>query len=178
MQVGLPPLQGDYLPHGRWACTPTDIETAFVTGHGPERAAIWRDWLKALALLKHLVGSVPAAWLGGSFFTSKPVPGDIDSVFIVDADEIQTARRVLSPPDAQILCELGCGGIKASLGLNLDSFILEWEPTPTAGRTSSPDYYGNRGYWDDLWVRARDSDTRLESIPRRGYVEVIIDGYK
>lgn len=176
--MGLPALQGDYLPHGRWACSPGDVEAAFVAGHDTERAAIWQDWLSALAILKQLVGTVPAAWLSGSFFSSKPVPGDIDSVFVVDTADVQAAYQRLTPPDAAILWALGHGGIKASLGLNLDSFILEWCPTPTADKNSPPGYYGDRGYWDDLWVRARDSDARLDSVPRRGYVEVMVDGYK
>lgn len=175
--MGLPALQGDYLPHGRWACTPADVEVAFVTGHGPERAAIWQDWLQALALLKQLVGTVPAAWLSGSFLSSKQVPGDIDSVFVVDAADLVAAHQVLSPPDWAVVIALANGGAK-SHGLNVDSFILEWWPMPTALDNAPEDYYKRRGYWDDLWVRAKAPADRLESVPRRGYVEVMIDGYK
>lgn len=179
-QLSLPSLRGDFLPHGRWACSSADVEAAFVTGHGPERAEIWADWLTALALLKELVGSVPAAWLSGSFLSSKPVPGDIDSVFIVDTDALLAAHQALPPEDWEIVLALTAGnGAKSQLGLNVDSYILEWHPTPTPQSISPQEYYFYRGYWDDLWVRAKEpSNLRLESIPRRGYVEVLIDGYK
>ncbi|MBB2893433.1 DUF6932 family protein [Flexivirga oryzae] len=175
--MGLPALQGDYLPHGRWACSPAEVEAAFVAGRGPERAAIWRDWLKALSLLKQLVGTVPAAWLSGSFLSSKLVPGDIDSVFVVEAADLQAVRQ--RPQDWSIVELLAGGnGAKDSLGLNVDSYILRWCPSSGANPEPGTDYYALRGYWDDLWVRAKDSDARRESIPRRGYVEVMIDGYK
>lgn len=177
--MGVPALQGDYLPHGRWACSPTDIETAFVTGRGPERAAIWQDWLRATALLKQLVGVVPAAWISGSFLSAKSVPGDIDSVFIIDTADLQIAQQQLGPSEwAIVLALAGGNGARTQLNLNVDSYILEWSPTPTPANNSPQDYYLRRGYWDDLWVRARDSDARLESIPRRGYAEVMIDGYE
>lgn len=176
--MGLPALQGDFLPHGRWACTLADVEASFVTGHGPERAAIWLDWLKALALLKQLVGTVPAAWLSGSFLSSKLVPGDLDSVFVVDAADLMAAHQALSPQEWSVVVDLAQGGAKTN-GLNVDSFILEWWPTATPLDNAPAEYYKRRGYWDDLWVRAKDpTDARLDSIPRRGYVEVMIDGYK
>ena len=116
--MGLPALQGNFLPHGRWACTPADVEAAFVTGHGPERAAIWQDWLTTLAVLKSLVGTVPAAWLSGSFLSAKPVPGDIDSVFLVDAADLRSAHLALSPQEWSLVNTLaGGGGAKATLGL-------------------------------------------------------------
>lgn len=178
--MGLPALQGDHLPHGRWACTAADVEAAFVTGQGPERAAIWQDWLQALALLKRLVGTIPAAWLSGSFLSSKAVPGDIDSVFLVDLADLTAAHQSLPPEDWAIVEALAKGdGAKKMLGLNVDSFVLQWCPTSTPEMNSPQEYYLLRGYWDDLWVRAKDpSDERLDAVPRRGYVEVMIDGYQ
>lgn len=178
--MALPALDVDYLPHGRWACTIADVKSSFVDGKAPERAAIWTDWLTALGVLKQLVGDVPAAWLSGSFLTSKAVPGDIDSLFIIDAAEYAAAQARLAPDHLPILRALAGGnGARNVLGLNVDSYILEWDPTPTPEPISQGGYYANRGYWDDLWVRVKDpNDSRLESIPRRGYLEVIIDGYK
>lgn len=178
--MALPALDNEFLPHGRWACTPSDVEAMFVTGHGPERSAIWQDWLKALALLKQLVGTVPAAWLSGSFLSSKPIPGDIDSVFVMDATDLQVASQALPPEHwAVVMALAGGNGARNHLNLNVDSYILEWHPTSTPAATSPEAYYKFRGYWDDLWVRAKDpTDMRLDAVPRRGYVEVMIDGYK
>ena len=44
-------------------------------------------------------------------------------------------------------------------------------------------YYVMRGYWDDWWMRLRNQagagqPIDLEALPRRGYVEVILDGYR
>ncbi|MEU1713260.1 hypothetical protein AB0E52_10405 [Micrococcus luteus] len=157
-----------------------EVKSSFVDGKAPEREVIWNDWLKALAVLKQLVGDVPAAWLSGSFLTSKQVPGDIDSLFIIDAVEYASAKARLSPEYLPILTALAGGNAaREVLGLNVDSYILEWDPKPTPAANSRDGYYLSRGYWDDLWVRVKDpNDSRLESIPRRGYLEVIIDGYK
>lgn len=176
----LPALQGAYLPHGRWACTVDDVEARFVTGQGPERASIWHDWLSALAVLKTLVGTVPAAWLSGSFLTDKPVPSDIDSVFVLDIADLESAYQRLSPDQwAVVQAFAGGHGARELLDLNVDSYILTWHPTPTPQRTSPEAYYRDRGYWDDLWVRVKDpQDARQEAVPRRGYVEVMVDGYR
>ena len=174
--MALPPLQNGALPHGRWVCEPGDVEAAFVHGLAPERQKIWDDWVQLTDTLRSKVGRVPAAWLSGSFLTDKPVPGDLDSVYVVDVADYQAAR--LDPLRQQFVTVVAMNWVKPLLNISVDSFILEWDPTPGPMRTSSPDYYSNRGYWDDLWVRQRDLDPRLESIPRRGYVEVILDGYR
>lgn len=174
--MALPPLHKGALPPGRWVCQPSEIEAAFVTGLAPERQQIWDDWVQLVDVLRNVVGRVPAAWLSGSFFTGKPVPGDIDSVFVVDADDVAAARRA-SISNAQVLWVIATNSTKGIFKLNVDSFLLEWCPMPGPDRNAPAAYYADRGYWDDLWVRERDTDARLESIPRRGYVEVMIDGY-
>ena len=177
--MGIPSLQGGHLPPGRWVCDPTDVVDSFVKGLDPKRFDIWQDWLSASALLKELVGEVPAAWMSGSFFTSRIIPGDIDSIFIVESDVLKDAYMRLSPEDWATVVAFARGGIKEGLSLNVDSYILEWCPTPTARRDAGEGYYADRGYWDDLWVRVKDpTDPRLDSIPHRGYLEVMIDGYK
>lgn len=174
--VALPPLRNGVLPHGRWACEPADVEAAFVHGLSPQRQRIWDDWVQLTDTLRSKVGRVAAAWLAGSFLTDKPVPGDLDSVYLVDKVDCQASR--LDPLRQQFVTMVARNEVKQLLNINVDSFILEWDPTSGPARTSSPDYYSNRGYWDDLWVRQRDPDSRLDSIPRRGYVEVILDGYR
>lgn len=175
--MALPPLQSGDLPPGRWVCSPSDVEAAFVHGQDPIRAQIWADWQTLVGVLRQIVGHLPAAWLSGSFVTSKAVPGDLDTVFIVDVADL---RRVLATNsrDAKLLQLVASGGAKAQLNLNLDAFVLPWDPKPGSQDDASDDYYRYRGYWDDLWVRRRDPDPRLDSIPRRGFLEVIVDGYR
>ncbi|QXT62890.1 hypothetical protein KDB89_14375 [Tessaracoccus palaemonis] len=126
--------------------------------------------------LRSNVGRVPAAWLSGSFLTDKPVPGDLDSVYVVDTADLQAS--MLDPLKQRFVTVVAQSSVKKLLNIKVDSYILEWDPTDGPGPTSSPDYYSYRGYWDDLWVRQRDSDPRVDSVPRRGYVEVILDGYR
>lgn len=173
--MALPPLHNGALPHGRWSCEPADVEAAFVHGLAPERQRIWDDWVMLTDTLRSVVGRVPAAWLSGSFLTDKPVPGDLDSVYVVDTADYQAS---ISDPMRQFVAVVARNQVKDVLNVKVDSFILEWDPTPGSDPSSSGSYYRYRGYWDDLWVRQRDLDPRLESIPRRGYVEVILDGYR
>jgi hypothetical protein len=176
--VTLPPLQAGLLPHGRWVCSPADVEACFVTGLAPERASMWQDWITLTNTLQQVVGHVPAAWLSGSFLTDAAVPGDIDCVYVVDAEDIARAS-VVSDTNRILLDAMSKSRVKSLFGLNVDSFILSWDPTSGPQPTSDPDYYRFRGYWDDLWVRAKDPKSpRLDAIPRRGYVEVMLDGYR
>lgn len=173
----LPPLAATgLLPPGRFVCSPTDVEAAFVAGRDPARQSLWFDWLQLTSLLRTVVGSVPAAWLSGSFLTSKPVPGDIDCLYIVDVDHVRAAMA--DRARARVLDVIARNEVKAAFNLNVDSFVLEWCPVPGAAGTAPPLYYQHRGYWDDLWVRHRDPDPRTESLPRRGFLEVTIDGYR
>jgi hypothetical protein len=115
--------------------------------------------------------------MSGSFFTDKTAPQDIDCVYLIDTADLQRVMRG-GGPDAQLIWAVANSRAKSLLGLNVDAYILEWAPAPTAQPSSPTSYYETRGYWDDLWVRVRDADPRLDSIPRRGYLEVIVDGYR
>lgn len=164
------------LPPGRFVCRPDEVEAAFVAGLDPVRQQLWSDWLQLTALLRGVVGRIPAAWLSGSFLTDKPVPGDIDCLYIVDVDHVQAA--LADANRGRVLQVIAKNGVKAVFGLNVDSFILEWCPVPGAAGKAPLLYYQERGYWDDLWIRHRDPDPRTESLPRRGFLEVTLDGYR
>lgn len=144
---------------------------------GAPREALWGDWITLTATMRRIVGHLPSAWMSGSFFTSKPTPGDIDCVYVVDIEDFQRAMD-RQDADSAILWAIANNRSKDLLGLNVDSFVLEWFPTPGPEAVSPPGYYQWRGYWDDLWVRLKDSNPRLDSIPRRGYLEVTLDGYR
>ena len=171
----IPALVGDDLPLGRWPASAAELEHAFVSGQGDVRAAIWDEWNELTAALRYVV-PVAAAWIGGSFLTSKPEPGDIDGVYVIDWAAAFVARSDLRK--AQLLQAVAQNRIKTTFGLRVDSFVLEWWPTAGPGRPAiAQRYLENRGYWDDLWSRRRSTDEREDSMPRVGYLEVIIDGY-
>lgn len=177
--MGVPSLVDGHLPMGRWVCTPEDVEEAFVASDKGVRGQIWSDWTMLRDALRSALGELPACWMAGSFLSDKPIPGDIDVVWVVDAVRWS---QVFNAADAHLrgfLLNCANNGVKSSYHLNVDSFVLEWMPTPGPDRpVGAEPYYGNRGYWDNLWIRVRDADDRLSSIPRRGYLEVILDGYR
>lgn len=145
-------------------------------GLGGDRVDIWSEWQQITNALRRVVGGVAAAWVSGSFISDKPNPADIDCLYVVDTARLAVA--VQDPRNAGLMDVIARSGVKATFGLRVDSYVLEWMPFPGASPPVGTEVYlRTRGYWDDLRGRTRDSDDRLASIPRRGYLEVILDGY-
>lgn len=185
MIPALDPATG-LLPPGRHVCTEAEVEAAFVAA--PEfsgsltRSGIWDHWLQARELLQRSV-LVHAAWIGGSFTTSKIDPEDIDASFVINADNYRQ-REV---PDQQVVSLFNTGShVKAVLGLRVDSYVIPWEcvsqPLPAGLNMVHDMYYWARGYWDDWWQRYRTGGhgsppVPADAIPRRGYLEVLLSDY-
>lgn len=175
--MSLPVLEDGALPLGRWPATIEEIEASYVTGLSEKRKQVWSDWLELTAALREVLGSVPAAWLSGSFLTDKAEPGDIDCVYLVEWN-VMRALPAVDPQRAAFVELVASSRVKEHLGLAVDSFVLEWWPRAGTRRVAwTARYLEDRGYWDDLWSRQRSSDPRLDGMPRRGYLEVILDGY-
>ncbi|WP_083983567.1 DUF6932 family protein [Actinomadura hibisca] len=176
--AGPPDLVNGQIPPGRWVCSVEQAETAYIKGQSGDREEIWGQWLRLTAALQKVLGEIPACWLSGSLFTDKADPNDIDCLYIVDTAKYNEALGG-DPKVAQLVNAATEGRVKDLYGLRIDSYILEWMPTPGPVPTAETrQYLWKRGYWDDLWSRIRSDDPRLDSIPRRGYLEVIIDGYR
>lgn len=173
-----PRIVDGQLPHGRWVCTEEEAKTAYVDGQPGDREAIWAEWQQITGALRAVVGEVPACWLSGSFFTDKPNPSDIDCLYIVDSDRLVRATQA-DVRHSWLLQTVAASQVKNTFGVRVDSYILEWKPTPGCDvLEGTQGYLQQRGYWDNLWCRVRDADARLDAIPRRGYLEVQLDGYK
>lgn len=169
--------QTEALPPGRYHATQAEVEAVFLTSQ--RRKELWQEWQDATALLNSAV-EIATAWLGGSFFTSKEEPGDIDCVYWVDAAHLAN----LGQDDQTIVEAFAGGGSLEALGFRVDAYLVPWvsNPTPIPRGVDDRAYYQGRGYWDDLWAKMRSGaknsqPSRLDSYPRRGYVEVTIDGY-
>lgn len=167
------------LPVGRHPCSEAEFEARFVSdaafASSTTRRDLWDDWQQALQLLQGAV-TVHAAWLGGSFTTSKLDPDDIDVTFLINVEDYK--RR--QPQDQQMVSTFAAvGQVKAVLGLRLDSYVIGWESVPNpqqAGRNGDGDaYYWARGHWDDWWQRCRG--VTADPAPRRGYLEVLFSDY-
>lgn len=168
----------DALPAGRYRASLEDIQNRFsVNDH---RLQLWKEWETATELLRAHI-PVCAAWLGGSYFTAKNEPSDIDSVYFIDAHRLTSIDEEVK----NILGVFAGGGLLMQhTSLRVDSYVVPWEANSTPHR-ANPDlaeYYENRGYWDDLWSKMRSGPknvrpTRLDAHPRRGYLEVVLDGF-
>lgn len=178
--MGAPALVNGQLPLGRWVCSLADVEAAYVPADdGDPRRGIWNQWHALTMALRDVVGEIAACWLSGSFFSDKPVPGDMDCLYVIDTDHIAAVAATGDKGRIAFLQAASVGAIKELFGIDVDSYVLEWVPTPGyEPPVGASQYLAYRGYWDDLWIRVKDSDARLDSIPRRGYLEVIIDGYR
>lgn len=174
---GLEPAT-DALPEGRYRASVDAVRGAFATSE--YRNVLLDEWVAATEMLRSVV-PVCAAWLGGSFFTGKPDPSDIDSIYFVDEQHLQG----LSEDQMNVLNAFANAGVVEQFtGLRVDSYVVAWSAnaTPRRDEPRHRQYYEQRGYWDDLWSKKRtgpqgSAPLRLDSHPRRGYVEVILDGY-
>lgn len=188
----VPPFVGGLLPQGRYQCTQDEIEAFFVNdpafAASKSRRAIWQHWQTGLNLLMNAV-TVHSAWIGGSFVTEKPNPRDIDVLFIVSEEN----RATRSVADRQIiesfihrLPDPLTRSLKPAHGLLVDSYVINWSPhNPTPAGKLTPlhsAYATERGYWDDWWTRKRLTAkgkpcVREDALPKRGFLEVILNGY-
>jgi hypothetical protein len=182
--MGLPELDGVAIPPGRIRATIEEVAATWVDApafaQSTHRRAIWGEWLQAAAALRDAV-PVCVAWLGGSFLSSKPEPGDLDCVWIIDDVMLATAK--MDPQRARLIA-LFANNQLGDVGMRVDSYVLAWRRRPGIAPRDQRDheYVAARGYWDDFWQRTRNGAKgsqphRDEALPRRGYLEVVLDGF-
>jgi hypothetical protein len=175
--MAIPPLVGTSLPLGRWHCEMHEVESTFVNGASQSRQQIWKDWVDLTTAVRATVGEVAACWLSGSFLTDKSEPADIDCVYIIRHELVEAALADVRT--AWFLQQVATSGLR-SRGVSVDSYVLPWAPQPGVQPITPQQraYLAARGYWDDLWGRMKDPEPRMQTLPRRGYLEVNLDGYR
>ena len=178
----IPPLSPlGHLPQGRYQTDLVEVEQRFVHNLDPIRSDLWNELRQAMTWVR---GAVPlcAIWLAGSFTSNKPQPEDIDVLFWVDSRE--AAKVPQGSQNSQLLSVFSNQQAKTVLNLRLDTYLVAWVSDPASTHSTEVlDYFTNRGYWDDWWQRLRSgpksaAPTPSDSLPRRGYLEVIIDGFQ
>jgi hypothetical protein len=175
----IPPFTKEgLLPRGRFVATIDEVEESFVKADhfrgSATRQQVWDDFLALVELLRRKRARMPAAFLGGSFTSDVLDPSDVDTSVLID----QT--RISSPKTWDDLAKIARGAKPA--GLKLDAFLINWRPEGDQSPESLA-YHRSRGMWDDWWQRHVPKPDRLpplrhHAMPLRGYLEVIVDGYK
>lgn len=169
-------------PPGRSRLTFDEFESQYGPGTiycgNERRQEIWQHFIKATDMLRTTL-PIAAVWIGGSFVTNKPEPSDVDAVYILNQNKYSTVDDFGKRRAAGFAED----GWLFSRGIRVDSHVLHWLPH---GELSMDDptqepYLKSRGYWDDFLQRyAVDKLAPLtedSAIPKRGYLEVILDGY-
>ncbi|EJZ04250.1 DUF6932 family protein [Mycolicibacterium vaccae] len=176
----IPPLtsSGD-LPRGRFCADLQSVEDRFVTDAvyqgSNTRDQVWSDFKDFLELIRQERVRVPAAFVGGSFVTKTLDPSDVDAALFIDMS------RITNPNTFSKVSKL-FRDPKTDLGLRLDVFMIRWHPDGTE-IGGDPKYLVQRGKWDDFWQRKvakadRVPPQRPHAMPVRGYLEVVLDGYR
>ncbi|KXI19309.1 hypothetical protein HMPREF3227_00605 [Corynebacterium sp. CMW7794] len=140
------------------------------------------DELRTFTATFQNVFNIRSIWIGGSFLTTKPSPGDIDVTVLVDGATINQLIQACDPRvsflDQAVLREF----LKQN-ALRIDAYFLPWNPLITGKPSEDTNVYNQqRGYWDDWWQRQRqgrkmDNPDLTWTAPRQGYLEVIVNGY-
>jgi hypothetical protein len=169
--------QNGNLPRGRFCATAQEVYDVLVKGReftsSTTRDAIWDDFTLLVDSIKRKRVRTPAAFVGGGFVTKALDPTDIDAAILIDTS------RIASPATLSGIHQIVTNSKAA--GLKVDAFLIQWHPDGSEdGR--DPSYLATRGKWDDFWQRDvakadRPFPQRGHSMPVRGYLEVILDGY-
>ncbi|HJX78592.1 DUF6932 family protein [Glutamicibacter sp.] len=169
-------------PPGRSRLTFNDFENQYGPGTiycgNDRRQQIWDHFVKATAMLRDSL-PIAAVWIGGSFVTNKPEPNDIDAVYILNQNKYST----LDDFGKRRIAGFAEDGWLFDRGIRVDSHVVDWFPHSELDMEdpSQGPYLKSRGYWDDFLQRyAVDKLAELtedSAIPKRGYLEVILDGY-
>jgi hypothetical protein len=171
------------LPVGRYLTTVDEIHARFVENKSARRQEIWDDWNKATALLRSHV-PLCGVWLSGSFLTEKDEPDDVDCVYWAEDGEINRARA--NPISATVIDVFAQkDALRNLVGLRVDTFVVPWNCCADLAKATivTLSYFQSRGHWDDFWQRMRSGPkgapaVRVDALPRRGYLEVILDGFR
>ena len=180
----IPELSSEHglLPAGRYRTTREEIHARVVTGRGARRAKLWGDWELATTLLGQHI-PINAAWLHGTFFSDVPDPQRVQCLYW--AEDLELGKARLNPVSGPLLRGFSKPGqVHKIVGVEVDTQLVPWhcQPDPQDPDDYYPAYLQRRGMLDDLLQRVASGPlgatrTRLDALPRRGYLEVIIDGY-
>lgn len=181
-----------FLPPGRYSCTRVEAYELLVANplfaNSSTRSKLWESLQTFLSEFVYLEEQHKAflpgrllerVWFAGSFVSAKVDPRNTDVTLVLHQDAMRAVRG-----------KPGAGILKKSRAHWLDKYsvspvALEYRPvaSPFQNRGLTQEelrYYQDRGSWDDWCQRTRDSGPRrppdlATAVPRRGYLEVVLD---
>ena len=178
----IPPITADgHLPLGRHRCDLGELEQTFVLDAQFRSSAVRKEIFGDLCQVIELFNAfgtdlMELVWVGGSFTSDKPDPGDIDCLFMLDQevfDSLSNTQR------AKLLKLKRKDYVREKFNLKVEPFILvreefenPWEKDWVAEKAVH--YLAARGAWDDWWQRIRGTAGGTSSTPVRGYLEVTL----
>lgn len=155
-----------FLPLGRHQATWSEIEDRFC--FSDHRRYLYDECRRLATVAQAVPPGLSAVWLGGSFVSAKPEPSDIDAVFVRN-EELDAQ---LGEVDMKVV-DAFADGVLSSV---VDSVILGWRHRSDDCH-GGPDYEA-RGFFDFRMSRVKGLPQPDLGCPRKGYLEVIIDGYQ
>ncbi|MFD3566122.1 DUF6932 family protein [Streptomyces sp. NPDC058667] len=183
-----------FLPLGRYSVSSDEAESMLVSA--PEfrdsttRAALWDGFLSYIdgflvledAYADVLDGRtlVHRVWLGGSFVSAKPNPGNIDATLLID---VRAERAVRGKPGSKWLTTAFQSRDRMKEKFGVSPLRIGYQPVahlfqPERLTPEERTYFTQRGVWDDWWQRCRLPDqtdrspSERSAAPARGYLEV------
>ncbi|MFE4520112.1 DUF6932 family protein [Kitasatospora sp. NPDC056783] len=172
----IPALSSDhgYLPVGRYAATRDEVIDRFVLHEdfdgSSTRQALWDEWELHLMFVEAALGTMPRAWLAGSFVTQKAEPADVDVFYGFPADWYDR----LDQQDVDSLADLLEHSWCRSHGMRVDAYAVRLPDSVhfddlRAGQLSARNIqaFQSLGLYDEIWQRSRSGIA-----VRRGYLEV------
>jgi hypothetical protein len=126
------------------------------------------------------LGLVHRVWLGGSFVSTKPDPGNIDTTVLIDT---RAERAVRGRPGSKWLTTAFQSRDSMKQKFGVSPVRVGYQPVthvfrPERLTAEERTYFMQRGVWDDWWQRCRlpgradRSPSEKSAAPARGYLEV------
>ncbi|MFF7127565.1 DUF6932 family protein [Streptomyces sp. NPDC008240] len=174
----LDPVTG-LLPPGRYAATLDELYTTLVQSTGSAaRQEIWEEWTQHRLMVETLAGGINRMWLGGSFVSEKPDPGDIDVTYLIQA-------RTFDALDSETLAdldELTMADWCVEHDMRVDALVLRLperlpvsQMAPSLLQSVASRSFRDMGLRDEVFQCVKPASAH--SVPdelRRGYVEVLL----
>ncbi|MFF8275421.1 DUF6932 family protein [Streptomyces lateritius] len=183
-----------FLPLGRYSVSFDEAESMLVSA--PEfrdsatRTALWDGFLSYVDRFLALEDAyadvldgrtiVHRVWLGGSFVSAKPDPGNIDATLLIDT---RAERAVRGNPGSKWLTTAFQSRVRMKEEFGVSPLRIGYQPVAHIFQLDrlTPEertYFTQRGVWDDWWQRCRLPDqtdrspSEQSAAPARGYLEV------